>query len=172
MRPRRRGSSATSSAGSASVANLPPARLRRALSRFVEARDAALARLVPDDADLLPLDPGHDACDAYEAFGGALPAALRLRSFWGGRRAPRAPVRGAEARRPPEGPARRPPCMAWRDRHGRAREAGEEQQVGSSCDVVARDEHLRRQRLTQFRLHATTDPRYGSPSFASQRRPS
>ncbi|WP_437643952.1 hypothetical protein [Sorangium sp. So ce362] len=66
------------------VTNLPPARLRRALSRFVEARDAALARLVPDDADLLPLDPGHDACDAYEAFGGALPAALRLRSFWGG----------------------------------------------------------------------------------------
>ncbi|WP_437573726.1 hypothetical protein [Sorangium sp. So ce887] len=63
--------------------NLPPARLRRALSRFVEARDAALVRLVPDDADLLPLDPGHDACDAYEVFGGALPAALRLRSFWG-----------------------------------------------------------------------------------------
>ncbi|WP_437476947.1 hypothetical protein WME75_27315 [Sorangium sp. So ce1014] len=62
---------------------LPALRLRRALSRFVEARDAALARLVPDDADLLPLDPGHDACDAYEAFGGALPAALRLRSFWG-----------------------------------------------------------------------------------------
>ncbi|WP_437908271.1 hypothetical protein WME95_10530 [Sorangium sp. So ce327] len=47
------------------------------------ARDAALARLVPNDADLLPLDPGYDACDAYEAFGGPLPAALRLRSFWG-----------------------------------------------------------------------------------------
>ncbi|AGP38577.1 hypothetical protein [Sorangium cellulosum] len=62
---------------------LPALRLRRALPRFVAARDAALARLVPDDADLLPLDPGHDACDAYEAFGGALPAALRLRSFWG-----------------------------------------------------------------------------------------
>ncbi|WP_437964153.1 hypothetical protein WMF04_31120 [Sorangium sp. So ce260] len=62
---------------------LPALRLRHALPRFVEARDAALSRLVPDDADLLPLDPGHDACDAYEAFGGALPAALRLRSFWG-----------------------------------------------------------------------------------------
>ncbi|WP_437745304.1 hypothetical protein WMF39_09960 [Sorangium sp. So ce1504] len=32
---------------------------------------------------MLPLDPGYDACDAYEAFGGELPAALRLRSFWG-----------------------------------------------------------------------------------------
>ncbi|WP_437995696.1 hypothetical protein WMF26_31260 [Sorangium sp. So ce185] len=62
---------------------LPALRLRHALPRFVAARDAALARLIPDDADLLPLDPGHDACDAYEAFGGALPAALRLRSFWG-----------------------------------------------------------------------------------------
>ncbi|XXX72817.1 hypothetical protein WMF30_34730 [Sorangium sp. So ce134] len=62
---------------------LPALRLRRALPRFVAARDAALARLVPDDADLLPLDPGHDACDACEAFGGPLPAALRLRSFWG-----------------------------------------------------------------------------------------
>jgi hypothetical protein len=61
----------------------PSDRLRRALSRFTEARDAALAHLVPNDADLLPLDPGYDACDAYEAFGGALPAALRLRSFWG-----------------------------------------------------------------------------------------
>lgn len=63
--------------------NWPSGRLRRVLPRFTEARDAALARLVPNDADLLPLDPGYDACDAYEAFGGPLPAALRLRSFWG-----------------------------------------------------------------------------------------
>ncbi|WP_437521189.1 hypothetical protein WME79_28590 [Sorangium sp. So ce726] len=69
--------------GAGPLFHLAPGRLRRALSRFVAARDAALARLVPSDADLLPLDPGHDACDAYEAFGGALPAALRLRSFWG-----------------------------------------------------------------------------------------
>jgi hypothetical protein len=65
------------------LCGLPALRLRHALPRFTEARDAALARLVPNDADLLPLDPGYDACDAYEAFGGPLPAALRLRSFWG-----------------------------------------------------------------------------------------
>jgi hypothetical protein len=65
------------------LCGLPAFRLRHALPRFTEARDAALARLVPNDADLLPLDPGYDACDAYEAFGGPLPVALRLRSFWG-----------------------------------------------------------------------------------------
>jgi hypothetical protein len=65
------------------LCGLPALRLRHALPRFMAARDAALARLVPNDADLLPLDPGYDACDAYEAFGGPLPAALRLRSFWG-----------------------------------------------------------------------------------------
>ncbi len=106
------------------LCGLPTLRLRHALPRFTEARDAALARLVPNDADLLPLDPGYDACDAYEAFGGPLPAAPAAALVLGLRRSARAPARGAEARRSPERRARRPPCLAGRDRTGCARRRG------------------------------------------------
>ncbi|MFT3770328.1 MAG: hypothetical protein QM820_33285 [Minicystis sp.] len=71
-------------AGRGPLFDLPARRLPRLIERYVAARDEALARAVPAGAEVLPLDADADACAAYEAFGGDLPAALRLRSFWGG----------------------------------------------------------------------------------------
>lgn len=64
-------------AGRAPLFGLPARRLPGLIDAFVKRRDEALARVAPG-ADLWPLDPDPDACDAYAAFGGDLPAALRL----------------------------------------------------------------------------------------------
>ncbi len=110
------------SAPASPLFNWPSGRLRRALWRFAEARDAALARLVPNDADLPRSTPATTPATPTRR------SAARCRPRCGCARSGAATFRAGPARGTgaalPERRARRPPCLAGRDRTGCARRRG------------------------------------------------
>lgn len=61
---------------------LPARRLARDVPRYHRAREEALAHVLPAGAPRLALGIDRDERDAYEAFGGDLPSALRSPFFW------------------------------------------------------------------------------------------